>query len=89
MEILRIKPLYIPEDQTEGLLKEIYYPIWIYVFQYHVRRMIFGIYIDTSKAVEIAAYVRKVLEVGTLRSGLYDYIAFAGGIKCEKLLGAT
>ncbi|WP_461862767.1 hypothetical protein [Thermococcus sp.] len=42
MEILRIKPLYIPEDQTEGLLKEIYYPIWIYVFRYHVRRMIFG-----------------------------------------------
>ncbi len=50
--------------------------------------MIFRIYVDTSKAVEIAAYVRKVLEVGTLRSGLYDYIAFAGGIKCEKLLGS-
>jgi len=29
-----------------------------------------------------------VLEVGTLRSGLYGYIAFAGGIKCEKLLGS-
>lgn len=28
------------------------------------------------------------LEVGTLRSGLYGYIAFAGGIKCEKLLGS-
>jgi biotin-dependent carboxylase-like uncharacterized protein len=29
-----------------------------------------------------------VLEVGTLRSGLYGYIAFAGGIKCERLLGS-
>jgi len=29
-----------------------------------------------------------VLEVGTLRGGLYGYIAFAGGIKCEKLLGS-
>ena len=29
-----------------------------------------------------------VLEVGTLRSGLYGYIAFAGGVKCEKLLGS-
>ena len=29
-----------------------------------------------------------VLEVGTLRSGLYGYIAFAGGIKCEKFLGS-
>ena len=29
-----------------------------------------------------------VLEVGALRSGLYGYIAFAGGIKCEKLLGS-
>ncbi|NJE53820.1 biotin-dependent carboxyltransferase family protein [Thermococcus sp. 21S9] len=29
-----------------------------------------------------------ILEVGTLRSGLYGYIAFAGGIKCEKLLGS-
>ncbi len=29
-----------------------------------------------------------VLEVGTLGSGLYGYIAFAGGIKCEKLLGS-
>ncbi|QDA31441.1 biotin-dependent carboxyltransferase [Thermococcus indicus] len=28
-----------------------------------------------------------VLEVGTLESGLYGYIAFAGGIKCEPLLG--
>jgi len=29
-----------------------------------------------------------VLEVGTLRMGLYGYIAFAGGIKCERLLGS-
>ena len=29
-----------------------------------------------------------ILEVGTLRSGLYGYIAFAGGIKCEKFLGS-
>jgi len=29
-----------------------------------------------------------VLEIGTLRSGLYGYIAFAGGIKCEPLLGS-
>ncbi|WP_297475002.1 biotin-dependent carboxyltransferase family protein [Thermococcus sp.] len=29
-----------------------------------------------------------VLEVGTLRNGLYGYIAFAGGIKCERLLGS-
>ena len=29
-----------------------------------------------------------ILEVGTLKSGLYGYIAFAGGIKCEKLLGS-
>ncbi|ANF21888.1 biotin-dependent carboxyltransferase family protein [Thermococcus piezophilus] len=29
-----------------------------------------------------------VLEVETLRSGLYGYIAFAGGIKCERLLGS-
>jgi biotin-dependent carboxylase-like uncharacterized protein len=29
-----------------------------------------------------------VLEVGTLRSGLYGYISFAGGIKCERLLGS-
>ncbi|WP_297508812.1 biotin-dependent carboxyltransferase family protein [Thermococcus sp.] len=29
-----------------------------------------------------------VLEVGTLKGGLYGYIAFAGGIKCEKLLGS-
>ena len=29
-----------------------------------------------------------ILEVGALRSGLYGYIAFAGGIKCEKLLGS-
>ncbi|NJE04872.1 biotin-dependent carboxyltransferase [Thermococcus sp. M36] len=29
-----------------------------------------------------------VLEVGTLKSGLYGYIAFAGGIKCERLLGS-
>ncbi|WP_456366769.1 5-oxoprolinase subunit C family protein [Thermococcus sp.] len=29
-----------------------------------------------------------LLEVGTLKSGLYGYIAFAGGIKCEKLLGS-
>jgi biotin-dependent carboxylase-like uncharacterized protein len=28
------------------------------------------------------------LEAGTLKSGLYGYIAFAGGIKCEKLLGS-
>ncbi len=29
-----------------------------------------------------------VLEVGTLRSDLYGYIAFAGGVKCERLLGS-
>ncbi|NJD99805.1 biotin-dependent carboxyltransferase family protein [Thermococcus sp. LS1] len=29
-----------------------------------------------------------VLEVGMLKSGLYGYIAFAGGIKCERLLGS-
>ncbi|NJE01237.1 biotin-dependent carboxyltransferase family protein [Thermococcus sp. JdF3] len=29
-----------------------------------------------------------VLEVGTLKTGLYGYIAFAGGIKCEPLLGS-
>nr|WP_206205811.1 biotin-dependent carboxyltransferase family protein [Thermococcus sp. Bubb.Bath] len=29
-----------------------------------------------------------ILEIGTLKSGLYGYIAFAGGIKCEKLLGS-
>jgi len=31
---------------------------------------------------------KDVLEVGTLGSGLYGYIAFAGGIKCERLLGS-
>jgi len=29
-----------------------------------------------------------VLEVGVVKSGLYGYIAFAGGIKCEPLLGS-
>ncbi|WP_457751563.1 5-oxoprolinase subunit C family protein [Thermococcus sp.] len=29
-----------------------------------------------------------ILEVGTLRTGLYGYISFAGGIKCEKFLGS-
>ena len=29
-----------------------------------------------------------VLEVGVLKTGLYGYIAFAGGIKCGKLLGS-
>ncbi len=29
-----------------------------------------------------------VLEVGTLKGGLYGYIAFAGGIKCKPLLGS-
>ncbi|ALV62823.1 Allophanate hydrolase 2 subunit 2 [Thermococcus sp. 2319x1] len=29
-----------------------------------------------------------VLEVGTLKSGMYGYIAFAGGIKCEPILGS-
>ncbi len=29
-----------------------------------------------------------VLEVGTLRRGVYGYIAFAGGILCEKILGS-
>ncbi len=29
-----------------------------------------------------------ILEVGTLRSGLYGYIAFAGGVRCEPLLGS-
>ncbi|WP_456326836.1 5-oxoprolinase subunit C family protein [Palaeococcus sp. (in: euryarchaeotes)] len=29
-----------------------------------------------------------VLEVGVLKRGVYGYIAFAGGIKCEKILGS-
>ncbi len=29
-----------------------------------------------------------VLEIGTMRSGLYGYVAFAGGVKCEKLMGS-
>ncbi|GAB6101420.1 biotin-dependent carboxyltransferase family protein [Thermococcus atlanticus] len=29
-----------------------------------------------------------VLEIGTLKSGVYGYIAFAGGINCEKILGS-
>ncbi|HHI00096.1 MAG TPA: biotin-dependent carboxyltransferase family protein [Thermococcus litoralis] len=29
-----------------------------------------------------------ILEVGTLKSGMYGYIAFAGGIKCEPILGS-
>lgn len=29
-----------------------------------------------------------VLKAGTLKSGLYGYVAFAGGIKCEALLGS-
>ncbi len=29
-----------------------------------------------------------IIEVGTLKDGLYGYIAFAGGIKCEKVLGS-
>ncbi|WP_297499558.1 biotin-dependent carboxyltransferase family protein [Thermococcus sp.] len=29
-----------------------------------------------------------ILEVGTLKSGLYGYIAFAGGLKCKRLLGS-
>ena len=29
-----------------------------------------------------------ILEVGALKSGMYGYIAFAGGIKCEPILGS-
>ena len=29
-----------------------------------------------------------ILDVGTLKSGLYGYIAFAGGVECERLLGS-
>jgi len=29
-----------------------------------------------------------ILEVGIMKAGLYGYIAFAGGVKCEKLLGS-
>ncbi|WP_048146781.1 5-oxoprolinase/urea amidolyase family protein [Pyrococcus abyssi] len=29
-----------------------------------------------------------VLKVGTLKSGMYGYIAFAGGIECQKILGS-
>lgn len=29
-----------------------------------------------------------VLEIGTLKSGMYGYIAFSGGIKCEPILGS-
>ena len=29
-----------------------------------------------------------VLEIGTLKSGVYGYIAFAGGILCDKILGS-
>ncbi|NPA47329.1 MAG: biotin-dependent carboxyltransferase [Thermococci archaeon] len=29
-----------------------------------------------------------VLEVGTLRTGVYGYVAFAGGLRCERLLGS-
>jgi hypothetical protein len=40
MKVLRIKPLYIPQDREE--VKEIYYPIWLYVFKYKVKRKILG-----------------------------------------------
>jgi len=29
-----------------------------------------------------------VLEIGTLKSGVYGYVAFAGGILCDKILGS-
>lgn len=29
-----------------------------------------------------------ILEIGSLRSGMYGYISFAGGIKCERILGS-
>ena len=38
--VTRIKPLYIPENK-EGV-KEIYYPTWLYLFDYIVKRRIFG-----------------------------------------------
>ena len=37
---MRIKPLYIPEDRRG--VKEIYYPVWLYVFEYLVKRRLFG-----------------------------------------------
>ncbi len=40
MKITRIKPLYIPENQKK--VKEVYYPVWIYIFSYVVKRRIFG-----------------------------------------------
>jgi hypothetical protein len=40
MRVLRIKPLYVPQEK-EGV-KEIYYPTWLYVFKYTVKRRIFG-----------------------------------------------
>ncbi|WP_297499552.1 hypothetical protein [Thermococcus sp.] len=38
--ILRIKPLYTPRDEES--FKEIYYPMWVYIFEYTVKRRLFG-----------------------------------------------
>lgn len=40
MMINRIKPFQIPADKCET--REIYYPLWFYVFQYKVKRKIFS-----------------------------------------------
>ena len=38
MRITRIVPIYRPDGEA----KEIYYPVWLYVFYYHVKRRVFG-----------------------------------------------
>ena len=40
LKIIRIKPLYIPEDMRG--VTEIYYPVWLYDFRYTVKRKLFG-----------------------------------------------
>ncbi|GAB6101426.1 hypothetical protein JCM16138_06490 [Thermococcus atlanticus] len=42
MKIRIIKPLHSHELSKEGYTGEIYYPFWIYVFSYRVKRKIFG-----------------------------------------------
>ena len=39
MRVTRIVPIYEPETPNA---KEIYYPVWLYVFYYHVKRRVFG-----------------------------------------------
>ncbi len=41
MKVMRIKPLYTPKDSGKET-KEVYYPVWIYVYSYHVKRKVFG-----------------------------------------------